>query len=191
MTSHVLRSPVSFFDSVPRGRILNRFSVDLGCVDTVMYLACKLAIQDCLLAVSKLAVVGTQAPVVLISGAASVVLMAFTIRLALKASLVARFRESFHTSRILSHVTETANALSSIRGYGVLERFCRHFCRLVDDSMRAFGAFCVCYRLVRLVTSFCGFVVILCTVLLVILLVPDATSLNPSTVALALSAASS
>ncbi|CAN8004740.1 unnamed protein product, partial [Ixodes pacificus] len=113
------------------------------------------------------------------------------VRLALKASLVARFRESFHTSRILSHVTETANALSSIRGYGVLERFCRHFCRLVDDSMRAFGGFCVCYRLVRLVTSFCGFVVILCTVLLVILLVPDAASLNPSTVALALSAASS
>ncbi|KAM7288801.1 hypothetical protein ISCGN_028984 [Ixodes scapularis] len=191
MASNVLHSPVSFFDSVPRGRILNRFSVDLGCVDTVMYLACKLAVQDSLVAVSKLAVVGTQAPVVLISGAASVVLMAFTIRLALKASHVTRFRESFHTSRILSHVTETASALSSIRGYGVLERFCGHLCRLVDDSMRAFGGFCVCYRLVRLVTSFCGFVVILCTVLLVILLVPDAASLNPSTVALALSAASS
>ncbi|KAG0409887.1 hypothetical protein HPB47_012995 [Ixodes persulcatus] len=191
MTSHVLRSPVSFFDSVPRGRILNRFAVDLDSIDSRMYLAGKLTVQNSLLAISKLAVIGTQAPVVLISGAASVVLMAFTVRLALKASLVTRFRESFHLSRALSHVTETMDSLSSIRGYGVLERFCRHFCRLVDDTMRAFAGFAVCYRLVRLVTSFCGFFVILCTVLLVILLAPDAESLDPSTLALALSAASS
>ncbi|KAM7300381.1 ATP-binding cassette sub-family C member 2 [Ixodes scapularis] len=191
MASHVLRSPVSFFDSVPRGRILNRFAVDLDSIDSRMYLAGKLSVQNSLLAISKLAVVGTQAPVVLISGAVSVVLMAFTVRLALKASLVARFRESYHLSRALSHVTETMDSLSSIRGYGVLERFCRHFCRLVDDTMRSFACFAVCYRLVRLVTSFSGFFVILCTVLLVILLAPDAASLDPSTMALALSAASS
>ncbi|CAN7943231.1 unnamed protein product [Ixodes hexagonus] len=191
MASHVLRCPVSFFDSVPRGRILNRFAVDMDSIDTRMYISGKLTVQNSFLAISKLAVVGTQSPVVLVAGAVSILLLTITLRQALRASHTARFRESFHTSRLLSHVTGTMDSLSSIRGYGVLDRFCRHFCRLVDETMRGFAGFAVCYRLVRLATSFCGFTVILCTMVLVILVAPDVASLDPSAVGLALSAASS
>ena len=37
MLEKLLRSPVGFFDSNPVGRILNRFSKDIGVVDLVLY----------------------------------------------------------------------------------------------------------------------------------------------------------
>ncbi|KAG0414970.1 hypothetical protein HPB47_007851 [Ixodes persulcatus] len=54
MLSHVLSSPVSFFDSTPRGRVLNRFSLDLDAIDTRFYLSTKACAQNVLLAMSRL-----------------------------------------------------------------------------------------------------------------------------------------
>ncbi|KAG0438600.1 hypothetical protein HPB47_016945, partial [Ixodes persulcatus] len=112
-------------------------------------------------------------------------------RLSLKASHAPKFLEAIHTSRLLSHVTETMDALSSIRAYGVLDRFCAHFCRLVDSNMRAYWVFCMFYRFVRLGTSLFGVIIVLSTMLFAVLLQPQGAEPDPSTVGLTLSAASS
>ncbi|XP_040062965.3 multidrug resistance-associated protein 5-like isoform X2 [Ixodes scapularis] len=92
---------------------------------------------------------------------------------------------------MLSHLTETMEVLSSIRAYGVLDRFCTHFYRLVDTNSRAYWAFCMYYRLVRVGSCLCGFIVILTTMLFVVLLPPWGVHPDPSSVGLTLSAASS
>ncbi|CAN8001473.1 unnamed protein product, partial [Ixodes hexagonus] len=190
MLSAILSSPVSFFGATPRGRIVNRFSVDLDYVDSRLYLSGKQSIQHTLFAVSRLAIISTQSPLVLAVGVASSGLLTFLLWVAVRAARPARFLESVHTSRMMSHVTETIDSLSSIRAYGVLERFSYHFCRLVDANMRAYWAFCSLYRYVRLVSFFCGFLTVLCTMMFAVLLIRDDSTPDPSAVGLAISAAS-
>ncbi|XP_037271387.2 ATP-binding cassette sub-family C member 2-like [Rhipicephalus microplus] len=190
MLDHVLRSPVSFFDASPRGRILNRFSADMDFVDSRCFLSAKQAVQNTLITLAKVAVIGTQSPVVLGVTAVVIVLAGYGMNLAVKASHCARFYESVATSRLLQHVTETVDALSSVRTYGVAERFRSHFCRLTDDSMRGFAGFGAAYRFTRTVTSTAGFVVVVCTLLASTVFVgPDGP--DPSSVGLALSSATS
>ncbi|XP_040069750.2 multidrug resistance-associated protein 1 [Ixodes scapularis] len=191
MLSHVLSSPVPFFGSTPRGRIVNRFSVDLDHIDSRMYLSGKQFIQNCFLAVARVIVIGSQSPFVLAVAVVCIVGLVALIRLSLKASHAPKFLEAIHTSRLLSHVTETMDALSSIRAYGVLDRFCAHFCRLVDANMRAYWVFCMFYRFVRLGTSLFGVIIVLSTMLFAVLLLPPGVEPDPSTVGLTLSAASS
>ncbi|KAK8781577.1 hypothetical protein V5799_017082 [Amblyomma americanum] len=64
MLSRVLQSPVSFFDESPRGRIVNRFSTDIDYADARVVLSAKQSVQNTLITLAKVAVVGTQSPVV-------------------------------------------------------------------------------------------------------------------------------
>ncbi|KAM7295067.1 putative multidrug resistance protein, partial [Ixodes scapularis] len=190
MIRAILASPVTFFGSTPRGSIVNRFSVDLDYIDNRLYLTGKQCAQHTLFAVSRLVIIGTQSKFVLAVGVASSVLLIFLLRLAGRASKLPKLRESLHTSRLLSHVTETMDSLSSIRAYGVLERFSYHLCRLVDDVVRAYWAFVSVYRFVRLAAVFCGFVTLFCTMLFAVWLLPEDSAVDPSTIGLSLSAAS-
>ncbi|KAL3242391.1 hypothetical protein MRX96_047780, partial [Rhipicephalus microplus] len=62
MIRHVANSPLSFFDATPRGRIMNRFSVDLEMNDSRAFVAMRNSFARRYLAVvARLAVIGTQA----------------------------------------------------------------------------------------------------------------------------------
>ncbi|KAH6921791.1 hypothetical protein HPB50_004990 [Hyalomma asiaticum] len=190
MLDHVLRSPVSFFDASPRGRILNRFSADIDFVDSRSFLSAKQAVQNTLITLAKIAVIGSQSPVVVGVTAVATVLAGYGMNLAVKASHCARFFESVAISRLLQHVTETVDALSSVRTYGVADRFRTHFCRLTDVTMRGFSSFGAAYRFTRTLTSTVGFVVVVCTLLAnTVFTGPDRP--DPSSLGLALSSATS
>ncbi|XP_077545465.1 ATP-binding cassette sub-family C member 2-like isoform X2 [Haemaphysalis longicornis] len=165
MLNHVLQSPVSFFDASPRGRILNRFSSDMETVDARSFLSGKQSLQNTLVTFAKVAVVGTQSPVVVGITAIAVLLVGFGMSLAVKASHHARYCESLALSRLLQHVTETMDALSSVRAYGVAERFRRHFCRLTDEITRGYSCFGLSYRFTRTLTATAGFAVVMCTLI--------------------------
>ncbi|XP_049275830.1 ATP-binding cassette sub-family C member 2-like [Rhipicephalus sanguineus] len=165
MLEHVLRSPVSFFDASPQGRIVNRFSADIDFVDGRTFLSAKQSIQNTLITAAKVAVIGTQSPVVVGITAIVTVLTGYGMNLAVKASHCARFYESVTTSRLLQHASETMDALSSVRTYGVTDKFRRHFCRLADDTTRGLAGFSITYRFTRTITSVAGFVVVMCTLL--------------------------
>ncbi|KAK8787195.1 hypothetical protein V5799_023029 [Amblyomma americanum] len=190
MLSGVLRSPVSFFEATPRGRILNRFTTDMDFVDARVFLPGKQAVQNTLLTLAKVAVIATQSPVVIAVTTVLLVLGGFAMSLAVKVSHKARFGDSLATSRVFQIVTETVDALSSLRAYGVLERFQRHYCRLTDETMRAFGLFTTCYRLTRAIASSAAFLVVLSTLLANTAFAGDGGP-NPSSLGLALSAACS
>lgn len=103
----------------------------------------------------------------------------------IQAAIASRFLESGVTSHLLSNVTETLESLSSVRSYGVVDWFCRNFCRLTDASVRAFQSYTCCYRLARFICSLFGFVIVMVT--LVFVFTPKDAGLDSSSVGLALS----
>ncbi|KAH9364453.1 hypothetical protein HPB48_003941 [Haemaphysalis longicornis] len=108
----------------------------------------------------------------------------------MKASHNGRYYESLAMSRLLQHVAETVDALSSIRAYGVAERFQRHFCRLADEVTRGYAGFGLAFLFTRFLSSTSGFLVVLCT-LLANTVFAGPEGLDPSSLGLALSVAMS
>ncbi|XP_054925867.1 ATP-binding cassette sub-family C member 12-like [Dermacentor andersoni] len=77
MLDRVLHSPVAFFDSTPRGRILNRFTADASTLDTRLASHSRQAVQNVLLAVARVAAIGTERLAVLGISAAVAAVFAF------------------------------------------------------------------------------------------------------------------
>ncbi|XP_077545765.1 uncharacterized protein LOC144158623 isoform X1 [Haemaphysalis longicornis] len=190
MMGHVLHSPVSFFDATPRGRILNRFATDMEYIDARTFLSGKQSIQNSLITLAKVAVVGTQSPVVLGVTAVLIVLATFGMNLAVKASHTSRYFCMLATSRLLQHVGETLDAISSVRAYGVTERFRSHFCRLSDQVSQGSISFALAYRFTRSITAAAGFIVVIST-LVANTLFAGPGGPDPSSLGLALSSATS
>lgn len=79
MVHRVLQCPLSFFEDNPRGRILNRFSVDLDFLDSRFYICTKLSLQNILISLAYMALVGTQSFTVLVVGAVAAFFIGFSL----------------------------------------------------------------------------------------------------------------
>ncbi|XP_049276143.1 ATP-binding cassette sub-family C member 2 [Rhipicephalus sanguineus] len=186
MLEHVLFSPVSFFDATPRGRILNRFTADLNDVDTRMSVLGRQTIQNSLVALSRLAVIGTESVAVIAIGL--VVLAIFAVGLGILTSAVnaTRFIRSAHFSRMLQHVTETVDSLTIVRVFGMTERFYARFCRLADQNLRVSLASVTCSRLTRTFAVACSQAVVLSTLVFTVVGIDAADVSSSSSIGLAL-----
>ncbi|KAH6928883.1 hypothetical protein HPB50_020691 [Hyalomma asiaticum] len=161
MLKKIVKSPLSFFDATPRGRILNRFTVDLEMNDVRIFMAFKQLQQNLFLLLGRLAVIGTQAPVVF--GVACV-----TERYCLGAAIVGRFYESASLSRVMQHLAETLECLSSIRTFGVVEAFCALYRRLLNRYLEGYHLFTVCYGFSRFLITVGAQIVVLVTAFIVV-----------------------
>ncbi|KAH9364486.1 hypothetical protein HPB48_018058 [Haemaphysalis longicornis] len=163
MLEHVLFSPVSFFDCTPRGRILNRFTADLSDIDIRMASMGRQTIQNGFLVISRLAVIGTESLAVVGIGVFMFVVFVLGTVVLTHAVNVMRFIRSSQFSRVLHHATETVESLTTIRVFGMTQRFYDRFCRLADETLRASLASVTCQRLTRAFTIGCSQTVVFAT----------------------------
>ncbi|KAH9365076.1 hypothetical protein HPB48_011908 [Haemaphysalis longicornis] len=164
MLRRLLSCGASFFEATPRGRILNRFSADLDLVDSQFYLTVKEVLQTVSLTFARLAVVATQAPVACGIGVVAIIMYLFVVALSVRAAKALRFFESAQLSRVLQHLTETRDSMSTVNCFGVVELFQKWFYRLVDDVSRANWAMTACVRVTRVSAAVAGLCAILATV---------------------------
>ena len=138
MVVALLQAPVLFFDSNPAGRILNRFSKDVGCMDELLPVRFLLSIQLMLLLLTSIIVPSVANPWLLIPIFPLTVLILYISKYYLKTSRELKRLESICRSPVFSHISETLNGLDTIRTRRRQRDFVDQFYRYVGEGGEVF-----------------------------------------------------
>ena len=152
MLHRVLHSPMSFFDTNPSGRILNRFSTDVGLLDDVLsefFFQFWVHFNTALF--SSLAIVIVQYYILI----PITILLALTIPIRqyfLKTSTQVKRIESIARSPLYSHISSTLLGLSTIRALKIERRITQDYHYYQDQHANAWFHFysCVIWLYIRL-----------------------------------------
>jgi len=129
MVLAILQAPVHFFDSNPAGRILNRFSKDVGCLDELLPKTFLVSVQRVLLVFASIIIPTVTNPWLLFLVVPLIVLVAYIAKYYLKTSRELKRLESICRSPVFSHFSETLNGLDTIRTRGRQRDFMDQFYR--------------------------------------------------------------
>ncbi|KAM4537961.1 ATP-binding cassette subfamily C member 4-like [Fundulus diaphanus] len=127
MFNAILRAPVRFFDINPIGRVLNRFSKDIGQVDSMLPWTFTDFIQVFLQIIGVIAVAASVIPWILLLVAPLLGLFIYLRRYFLKTSRDVKRLESTTRSPVFSHLSSSLQGLWTIRAFGAEERFQKDF----------------------------------------------------------------
>ncbi|XP_031562171.1 multidrug resistance-associated protein 1-like [Actinia tenebrosa] len=135
---NIMHSPMSFFESTPLGRIVNRFSKDMYVIDETVpnslmsFWRCFFAVMSAIFAISY------ATPIFLSVVFPLMVLYVFIQRLYVASSRQLRRIESVSRSPIYSNFLETINGTSTIRAYSQQQYFIRENYYRVDENQVAY-----------------------------------------------------
>ncbi|KAF9948426.1 hypothetical protein BGZ72_009661 [Mortierella alpina] len=138
MLRSVLRSPMSFFDTVPMGRILNRFSKDQATIDEVLPRTFSGYAHNLFAVLSILAVVTFSSPTLVFIIVPFGFLYMVLQKYYLATSRELRRLDSVARSPVFAHFQETIGGISTIRAYRQQSRFIQGNEARLDQSLRAF-----------------------------------------------------
>ncbi|XP_039098050.1 ATP-binding cassette sub-family C member 11 isoform X2 [Hyaena hyaena] len=134
LLSKVLRCPMSFFDTIPVGRLLNCFVADLDELDQLLPVVAEEFLILFLMVVAILLVVSVLSPYTLLIGIILVTIcLVYYLKFKMAISMFKRL-ENYSRSPLLSHIVTTLQGLSSIHIYGKTEDFISKFKRLSDTQ---------------------------------------------------------
>ncbi|XP_036142952.1 multidrug resistance-associated protein 4-like [Monomorium pharaonis] len=134
MFSNLLNAPMSFFNTNPSGRILNRFSKDMGTMDEILPKVMLEAFQVIFLVCDVMIIEVILNPWMLIIIMVLTVLFFFTMNFYLSTAQNVKRLEGITKSPIFSHVNATLNGLPTIRSSGaVIEKMMRQQFDVLQD----------------------------------------------------------
>ncbi|XP_046887532.1 ATP-binding cassette sub-family C member 4-like [Hypomesus transpacificus] len=123
MFNSILRTHVRFFDVNPIGRVLNRFSKDIGQLDASLPWTFSDFFQSFLQIIGVIAVAASVIPWVLIPVVPLVLAFLFLRRYFLQTSRNIKRLESTTRSPVFSHLSSSLQGLWTIRAFSAEERF--------------------------------------------------------------------
>ena len=129
MVAAVLQAPLLFFDANPVGRILNRFSKDVGCMDELLPKMFLISLQLVLFLLAATLVPAVTNFWVLFIIVPLALMGAYIVKYYLQSSRELKRLESICRSPVFSHISETLNGLDTIRTRGREADFLNQFYR--------------------------------------------------------------
>uniref|UniRef100_A0A663DU27 ATP binding cassette subfamily C member 2 n=1 Tax=Aquila chrysaetos chrysaetos TaxID=223781 RepID=A0A663DU27_AQUCH len=169
LLSNILRVPMSFFDTTPTGRIVNRFAKDIFTIDETIpmsfrsWLSCFMAIISTLLMIS-LATPFFTLVIIPLS-----IFYYFVLRFYVSTSRQLRRLDSVTRSPIYSHFGETVSGLSVIRAFGHQERFLQQNESTMDINQKSVYSWIVSNRWLAIRLEFVGSLVVFFSALLAVI----------------------
>ncbi|XP_014278687.1 multidrug resistance-associated protein 1 [Halyomorpha halys] len=123
LLTNIMHSPMSFFDTTPQGRILNRFSKEIDVLDNNMPFTFKNCFSFVAPVLGTLFIIGYTTPTFLIAVIPISALYFWIQKCYIATSQQLRRIESITRSPIYSHFSETVTGSSVIRAYSAQKRF--------------------------------------------------------------------
>lgn len=163
----VLCAPVSFFDANPSGRILNRFSKELGVLDDFLPLTSFDFANSLLYCLAIVLLVIVIAPWVLVAAVPLAIASIYLRSYYMMTARTVKRLESTSRSPCLSLVSEALNGLPTLRSFRLQKLMIDQFRSASDDNVRAYFAFittnrwlglrldCLCFILLTSATFIC------------------------------------
>jgi ATP-binding cassette subfamily C (CFTR/MRP) protein 1 len=177
LLDRVLRLPMSFFDSQPTGRLLNRFTKDIEAVDTSLqsslssFLSCSVSVMWSLIVV------------VVVSPATAVAFFPITFayakiqKLYVSTSRELKRLDSLAMSPIFSSFSETLLGLATVRAFRAQQKFRaknRHF---LNQSNRCYWPIQCVNRWLSIRLELTGAFIVLCSAIVVAGILPTSAGL--------------
>ncbi|ELT90554.1 hypothetical protein CAPTEDRAFT_148727 [Capitella teleta] len=141
MFASVIRSPTKFFDVNPPGRILNRFSKDIGLLDDLLPYSVNEFLVTFLQVIGIVLVACVVNPWVLIGVIPLGMIFILLRKFYLQTSRAVKRIEGVARSPALSHLSSTVHGLHTVRAYGVEAVFMEEFHRHQDVHSSAWFLF--------------------------------------------------
>jgi len=121
--SSIMRAPMSFFETTPLGRIVNRFAKDIDTIDNVVSESMRMFLVTFASIVGSFVLVAIITPWFLIAvGVATIIYYAFAIYYQASARDLKRL-DAILRSSLYAHFSESLAGLATIRAYGETDRF--------------------------------------------------------------------
>ncbi|KAL2358738.1 multidrug resistance-associated protein 1 [Cryomyces antarcticus] len=187
MAFAIFRSPMSFFETTPAGRILNRFSSDIYKVDEVLARTFNMLFVNTARAAFTLVVISTSTPafIALILPLGAIYL--YIQRYYLRTSRELKRLDSTSRSPVYAHFQESLSGISTIRAYRQQKRFAMENEWRVDFNLRAYFPSINANRWLAVRLEFLGSVIILAAAGFAIISVSTGSGLSAGLVGLAMS----
>ncbi|XP_035889629.1 canalicular multispecific organic anion transporter 2 isoform X2 [Phyllostomus discolor] len=131
-----MRSPQSFFDTTPSGRILNRFSKDVQVIDMLLGPAIILLLSSFSTCISTLVIIVISTPLFTVVILPLAAFYIFVQRFYVATSRQLKRLESVSRSPVYSHFSETVTGSSVIRAYGRIQDFEAISDAKVDNNLK-------------------------------------------------------
>ncbi|XP_055848459.1 ATP-binding cassette sub-family C member 4 [Episyrphus balteatus] len=132
MFGSILHATMRFFDSNPSGRILNRFSKDMGAIDEFLPKAMMDFVQIALVMFGILILITIVNPILIASLAIAVLVYLLVLKIYLRPSQDLKRLEGICRSPVFSHLSASLTGISTIRARGLQDVVAREFDNLQD-----------------------------------------------------------
>ncbi|XP_055636693.1 multidrug resistance-associated protein 1-like isoform X2 [Toxorhynchites rutilus septentrionalis] len=179
-----MKMPMSFFDTTPLGRIINRFSKDVDVMDNVLPATIRAWLYFFLSVIGVFVVIGISTPIFLAVVPPLMVVYYLVQKVYIETSRQLKRLESVTRSPIYSHFGETINGQSTIRAYSEQTRFTRESEQKIDFNQKVSYPTILANRWLALRLEIVGSFVVLFAALFAVL---AKGSIGPATVGLSIS----
>ncbi|OQR71267.1 canalicular multispecific organic anion transporter 1-like [Tropilaelaps mercedesae] len=168
MLHSIMRAPLSFFDTTPMGRLLNRFGKDLDQLDVQLPMMANFTLEMFFQIIGMVVLISMKFPVFLLFAIPVLTLFVILRQIFVKTLRQVKRLESVTRSPIYSHFSETINGLTSVRGFGVEDVFRKKNDEKVDISQNCSFHVTVCNYWMSLRLELLGNIMIFVMVVLVV-----------------------
>nr|XP_027202814.1 canalicular multispecific organic anion transporter 2-like [Dermatophagoides pteronyssinus] len=184
MITHIIRAPMSFFDTTPLGRILNRFTKDIDVVDLRISSNIRLFIMQIYRTIVAFGLIGLEAPIILAFFLPLTIGYYILQKLFIQTSRQLKRIEAVSRSPLNNHLSETVNGITSIRAYGLTKKFQRIMLKRIDDNNQSYWLGFTAARWLAIRLEFISYSIVFLATLFAIL---SRGTLSPGVAGLAIS----